>query len=99
MEKTYAFLGATENNTGYTKVTLDLRNGLPDFVNAEAPPLYRPGHIADYICNHSSVEKEVGLDAFHGEATQPHIKSTEALYDDMEAAIHRVNGKAERTQP
>ena len=51
------------------------------------------GHIADTICNHSSIEKGVGLDAFYGEATQTRIKSTEAPYNDTESAIHYVNGK------
>ena len=59
---------------------------------------YRLGHIADTICSHSSVETGVGLDAFYGEATQLHIRSTEASYDDTEATIHQINGKRKETK-
>ena len=67
-----------------------------ELVPKNVPPEYRLGNIADTICNHSLVEKGVGLDAFYGEATQFHIKSTEAPSDDTEAAMHRVNGKEKR---
>ena len=94
MEKTNIFLGAIANDTRYTKATLDVLNLLPREIEDISSPEYRLlGHIADTICNHSLVKIGVGLDAFYGEATQPHMKSTEALYDDMEAVIHRINGK------
>ena len=94
MEKTNVFLGAIENDTRYTKATLDVRNLLTREIGDNVPPEYRLGQIAFTICNHSSpVERGVGLVVLYGEATQPHIKSTEAPYDDTEAAIHRVNGK------
>ena len=88
------FLGAIKNDTRYTKqTTLDIYNVLPKDINAAVPHEYRLGHIVETICNHASVEKGVGLDAYYEEATQPHIKSTEALYDDTGAAIYRVNEK------
>ena len=90
---TNVFLGAIENDTRCTKATLDICNVLPRDINATVPHKYRLGHIAETICNHASVEKGVGFDAYYGEATQPLIKSIEAPYDDTEAAIHRVNGK------
>ena len=93
MEKTNVFLGAIANDTRYTKATLDVQNLLPRKIDDNVPPEYRLGNIAEAICNHSSIEKGVELDAFYGEATQPHIKSTEAPSDDTEAAIHRVNIK------
>ena len=96
MEKTNVLLEAIEHNTRYTKATLDVCNLLPSEINANVPPEYRLGHIVDTICNHSSVEKGVGLDALYGKATQPHIKPTEAPYDDTYAAIHHVNGKEKR---
>ena len=65
-------------------------------IEDNVPPEYRLGNIANTICNHSSVEKGVGLNAFYGEATQSRIKSTETPSDDTEAAIHRVNGKEKR---
>ena len=91
-------LGAIENDTRYTKATLDVRNLLPREIDDIVPPEYRLGTIADTICIHSSVEKGVDLDVFYGEATQPHIKSTEAPYDDTEAGTHRINGKEKRPQ-
>ena len=93
MEKINVFLGDIANATRYLKATLNVRNLLPREIEDNAPPEYRLGNIADTICNHSSVEERVGLDAFYGETTQPHIKSTEAPSDDTEAAIHWVNGK------
>ena len=95
MEKTNVFLEAIKNDTRYTKATfLDVRNLLLREIGDNAPPEYRLGHIADTICNNPSLEKGVCLDALYGEATtQPHIKSTEAPYNDTEAAIHRVSGR------
>ena len=89
-EKTNVFLGAMSNDTRYTKVILDIRDLLPREIDDNVPPEYRLGHIANIICNHSLVEKGVGLDTFYGEATQPHIKSTEAPWDDTEAAVNHV---------
>ena len=93
MEKTNVFLDAIANDIRYTKVTMDVRNLLPREIDDNVPPEYRLGNIADTIYNHSSADKGVGLDTFYGEATQPHIKSTEAPCDDTEAAIQRVNEK------
>ena len=78
MEKTNVFFGPIENDTRNMKAPLDIRNALPRDITAEVTAVYRIGHIADTICNHSSVVKGVGLDAFYGEATQPQIKYTEA---------------------
>ena len=98
MEKTNVFLDAIANDTRYTKAILDIRNLLPREISDNVPPEYRLGHIADTICNHSLVEKGVDLDAFYGEATQPHIKLTYAPYDDTEAAMYYINGKEKRLQ-
>ena len=93
MKKPNVFLGAIKNDTRYTNAILNVINLLPQDINADIPPQYRLGHIADTICNHSSVEKGVRLNAFYGEATQPYIKYTETPYNDTEAAMYCVNGK------
>ena len=71
------FFGDIANDTRYTKAILDGQNLLPREIGDNVPPAYRLDHIADTICNHSSVKRGVELDAFYEEATQPHIKSTE----------------------
>ena len=96
MEKPNVFLDAMANDSRYTKTIFDIRNLLPREIDGNVPLKYRLGYIADTICNHSSMEKGVGLDVFYEEATQPYIKSTEAPWDDTEVAVHPVNGKEKR---
>ena len=98
MKKTNVFLETIEHDTRYTKATLDVHNLLPREINATIPPEYRLGMIVDTICNHSSVEFDVGLNAFYGEATRSHIKPTEAPYDDTEAAIPEKRSKCSCTK-